>query len=177
MRRSFTFTAFLLLASVLISQAQTSQAVGTQMRAVSGLVPGAASSRFSLARIDRNIVKEFARAWEQVALGMKATEAVVLILRTPDGSYKAVNQGSPNQAYRFSFAWDPNTIAVVHTHPNNRDPEPHGGDIVVADRFGVPVLTITSKGMYMYDPTTKQITRVHKRLDWLKESGWKQRYY
>ncbi|HEX6729553.1 MAG TPA: hypothetical protein VF074_06065, partial [Pyrinomonadaceae bacterium] len=73
-----------------------------------------------------------------------------------------------------SFVWDPNTIAVVHTHPNNREPEPHGRDLVVANRFGVPVLTITSKGMYMYDPTTKQITRVHKRLDWRDEYRWKQ---
>ena len=135
----------------------------------------AVSSRFSLAKIDRNIVKEFARAWEEVALGMRATEAVVLIFRTSDGSYRAVNCGRPNQAYRFSFVWDPNTIAVVHTHPNNREPEPHGGDIVLADRFGVPVLTMTSKGMYMYDPTTKQITRVHRSLDWLDESRWKQR--
>ena len=138
-----------------------------------GPLPEATSSRFSLERIDRNIIKEFVKAWEQVALGMKLTEAVVLILPTSDGSYRAVNRGSPNQAYKFSFVWDVNTIAVVHTHPNNRDPEPNGEDIALADRFGVPVLTITSKGMYMYDPMTKQITRVHKSLDWLDESKWR----
>lgn len=166
MRRSLIFTASMLFASVLTSQAQTSPATN------SGLAPGATYTRFSLARVDQNIVKEFARAWQQVAHGIKASEAVVLILRTPDGSYKAVNRGSPNQAYEFSFVWDPNTLAIVHTHPNNRDPEPHGSDIVLADRFDVPILTITSKGMYMYDPTTKQITRVHKWLDWLDESRW-----
>ena len=172
MRRSLTATAFLLCASLLTLQAQSSSSTGTRTTVDFGPLPEATSSRFSLARIDRNIIKEFARAWEQVALGMKLTEAVVIILRTSDGSYKAINKGSPNQAYEFSFAWDPNTIAVVHTHPNNRDPKPQDGDIVLADRFGVPVLTITSKGMYMYDPTTKQITRVHKCLDWVDESKW-----
>lgn len=173
MRRSLTFTAFLLFANVITSQAQTSPATAPQTGTDFGPLTEAAPSRFSLARIDRNIVKEFARAWKQVHLGMKLTEAVVVILRTSDGSYRAVNRGSPNQAYEFSFAWASNTVAVVHTHPNNCNPKPQDDDIAVADRFGVPVLTITSKGMYLYDPTTKQITRVHKWLDWLDESRWK----
>jgi hypothetical protein len=37
----------------------------------------------------------------------------------------------------------------------------------VADRYGVPIFTITISGMYMYNPATKQTSKVLEGLDWL----------
>jgi hypothetical protein len=61
---------------------------------------------------------------------------------------------------------------VVHTHPNRCGPEPVGDDLKIADRFRVPVFTITSSGMYVYDPIRKKITKIWNGLDWLKPSKW-----
>jgi hypothetical protein len=42
-------------------------------------------SRFAFSDIDEKVVKEFNGAWQQCLLGTKNTEAVVLVLRDPDG--------------------------------------------------------------------------------------------
>ena len=65
-------------------------------------------------------------------------------------------------------------IAVVHTHPNGVDPKPAGHDLRLADRFGVPVFTITQRGMYVYDPELKKTSMVQDGLDWLDSSRWNQ---
>jgi len=65
-----------------------------------------------------------------------------------------------------------NIIAVVHTHPNGVDPKPAGDDLRLADRFGVPVFTITQRGMYVYDPDTKKVSLVKAGLEWLESAKW-----
>jgi hypothetical protein len=87
---------------------------------------------------------------------------------------KAVSAGRSNQSYKFTFTWNPAIIAVFHTHPNNRDPEPQGQDILIARRFDVPIFTITRRGMYMYDPATDRISRIKNGIDWLDSSSWRQ---
>jgi hypothetical protein len=42
----------------------------------------------------------------------------------------------------------------------------------LADRFGVPIFTITHLGMYVYDPDTRKISKVKDRLDWLESAKW-----
>jgi hypothetical protein len=129
-------------------------------------------SRFVPSDIDEKMVKQFNGAWQQCVLGTKDTEAVVLVLREPDGSVKAVSAGRSNQSYEFTFTWNPAIIAVVHTHPNNRDPKPVEQDILVARRFDIPIFTITRRGMHMYDPATDRITKVMNGTDWLDSSSW-----
>ena len=80
--------------------------------------------------------------------------------------------GHTNETNKFGFKWDPAAIAIAHTHPNNKDPNPSSEDMRVADKLGVPILTITRWGMYMYDPSTHRITQVQNNLDWLKPSSW-----
>ena len=45
-------------------------------------------------------------------------------------------------------------------------------DLRTADRFGIPVLTITRRGMHVYDPDTKKISLVREGLDWLDSTKW-----
>jgi hypothetical protein len=55
----------------------------------------------------------------------------------------------------------------VHTHPTLSDPRPHDEDLTVADKYHVPIFTITSRGMYVYDPLTKKVSLVLPNLEWL----------
>lgn len=130
------------------------------------------ASEFDVARIDDQAVREFQAAWRRSASGVAAIEAVVLIFRKPDGSYMATSLRQTNEYQRFAFAWNPAAIAIVHTHPNACSPRPTPQDIDVADKYDVPVITITCRGMFMYDPATKRVTRVQEGLDWLKPDKW-----
>jgi hypothetical protein len=128
--------------------------------------------RFVLSDVDERLVKEFNGAWKQCVLGAKDIEAVVLLLRDPNGSVRAVSAGHSNQAYAFTFKWRPDITAIFHTHPNNRDPKPQPQDIQIARRYGVPVFTLTSRGMYSYDPATDRVTRIKSGTEWLESSNW-----
>jgi len=57
---------------------------------------------------------------------------------------------------------------VVHTHPNSLSPEPAGNDLYIADKYGVPVFTITNRGTFVYDPTKKKTWKVLDGLAWLE---------
>jgi hypothetical protein len=131
---------------------------------------GYAISKFA----DRAIVDSFSRAWRRSGNGVLASEGVVLILKMKDGTFSGRDMGTTNEYKRFTFAWHPATIAVVHTHPNSSDPKPQDHDLDVGDKYLVPVFTLTNRGMYVYDPGTKKISRVMTGLDWLDESKWTQ---
>ncbi len=127
---------------------------------------------FELSRINRSVIREFETAWKYSKSGMSDVEGLVLIFRKLDGSYMAVQGAFTNEYKQVSFKWPPNAIAIVHTHPNDVSPEPNGNDCQVADRLKVPVFTLTTRGMFMYDPRTKKITRVQEGIDWLDPAKW-----
>jgi hypothetical protein len=118
------------------------------------------------------VVAAFAKAWGHSSNGTTGVEGVVLVLRMGDGSYSGKDMGVTNEQKKFTFRWHPATIAIVHTHPNNSDPRPHDEDLVVADKFQVPIFTITSRGMYVYDPITRKTRQVLDNLDWLHASKY-----
>lgn len=125
-----------------------------------------------LRRIDKAATKEFERAWMVSGVGTNGREGVVLIFRMGDGSYKVQSQGYTNEYQRFRFKWSPAAVAIVHTHPNSCDPRPSEQDQRVAEEYDAPIFTITSSGMYAYDPATKFTIQVLDGLDWLKPSKW-----
>ena len=125
-----------------------------------------------MAQFDREIVKAFREAWQRAAIGTIAIEAVVLILRNADGSCKATLPQPTNENRRLTFYWQPGTIAVVHTHPNSNSPRPSPADIEIAERFHVPMFTLTIKGMFLYDPATKVISMVQPGIDWMDAAKW-----
>lgn len=138
-------------------------------RSVTGVTTGA---MFAISTFNKKIVSEFSKAWQRTSCGASHTEAVVLILRMVDGSFSARSQGFTNEFKRFTFAWHPATVAIVHTHPNGSDPRPQADDCALADKYKVPVFTITNKGMYVYDPFTRKTSLVQEDLDWLEPSKW-----
>jgi len=130
------------------------------------------SVAYVMSQFDRDIVKAFRAAWYHAGKGLVAVESVVLIIRKADGSCKAVLPDPTRQHYRFTFSLQPGTIAIVHTHPNDSDPRPATADIEIAERFQVPMFTLTITGMFLYDPTTKATSRVQDGKDWLISSKW-----
>lgn len=133
---------------------------------------GMSSTDFAISKFDNGIVKAFEKAWERSGNGTSSFEGVVLVLRMADGSFSGRDMGATNEFRRFTFAWHPAAIAIVHTHPNAADPRPCGDDIVASDKYGVPIFTITNRGMYVYDPGTRKTSKVMKDLDWLDQASW-----
>lgn len=125
---------------------------------------------YAISTFDEGVVAAFAKAWGRSGNGTSGVEGVVLVLRMADGSYSGREMGATNELKKFTFRWHPATIAIVHTHPNVSDPRPHDEDLAVADKYHVPIFTITSRGMYVYDPLTKKVSRVLDSLDWLDAS-------
>ncbi len=127
---------------------------------------------FAISTFDRSTVETFSRAWRRAGNGSLPNESVVLILRVSGGVFRANDLGSTNEYKKFTFRWHPATIAIVHTHPNTSDPKPQADDIEIADKHLVPIFTITSRGMYVYDPGIRKISKVMSNLDWLDVSRW-----
>jgi proteasome lid subunit RPN8/RPN11 len=129
---------------------------------------------FIISKIDAAAAKEFQEAWHVSRNGSDGFEGLVLVYPTTDGSIQARSQGKSAEQKHFTFGWTSNIIAVVHTHPNGVDPKPAGDDLRLADKFGVPVFTITQRGMYVYDPQSRKISMVQAGLDWLESAKWTQ---
>ena len=131
-----------------------------------------AATKFDPLMINVEMVKEFRQAWIWSDNGARNIEGLVLLFHCQDGSYRAAAQRPTNEGWSFTFRWSPDVIAIVHTHPNKGDARPLGADQVIANRFGVPIFTITNRGMYMYDPGTKKTTKLQEGLDWLDMANW-----
>ena len=138
----------------------------------SPVTPKPMTRDFVLSKFDDKIIDKFREAWRNSGNGTTAQERVLLILRMADGTYSARSMGLSNEYKSFTFNWHPATVAIVHTHPNNSSPKPQATDRQVADKLKVLMFTITSKGMYLYDPSTKQTTKIQEGLDWLESSSW-----
>ena len=128
---------------------------------------------FDPSKVDESITKEFLKAWNRAHNGIGNTEAGISIFQNVEGSYWAIAMPYTNESGQITFIVDPAPIAIVHTHQNGLDPKPSAADIRVADKYCVPIFTITSWGMYMYDPKTKKITLIQHNLDWLRASKFK----
>lgn len=127
---------------------------------------------FAISKFDKQVVEAFGQAWRRSGNGSLPLEGVVLILRMADGGYSGRELGSTNEHKQFTFRWHPATIAIVHTHPNTSDPKPQDEDIAVANKRNVPIFTITSRGMYVYDPGPRKLSKLMSDLDWLEVSNW-----
>jgi hypothetical protein len=156
--------------------------------AQSGRRPYSESVARLLSGVDEEMVEEFKKAWRysrNVPEVLEGAEGVILIYDMVEGGYKGRLQEETNGPKQSSFRWDSNVVAqvsfqwrsnavaIVYTHPESSDPKPSGNDRRVAERLKVPIFTITTKGMYVYDPETRKTTMVLDGLDWLDSSKWK----
>jgi len=130
------------------------------------------SKEFVMSRFDTDAIGKFGEAWRSTGNGTTSKERVILILQMADGSYRAKLQALTNEYKSCAFKWHPATVAVVHTHPNSSNPKPQEADMKIADRFNALMFTITARGMYLYDPSTRETTKIQDGLDWLSPASW-----
>jgi hypothetical protein len=147
-------------------------AADTEAERASRLPHPTAGVDYVLSTFDKPIIDKFREAWQRAANGTSPRESVVLILKMADGSYSARMPSPTNQYKSFTFAWHPATIAIVHTHPNGSPPRPEDGDIAAANRYKVPIFTLTMQGMFVYDPTTRKSSRILFGLEWKEDAAW-----
>jgi len=145
---------------------------GRDLERVNPMKPAIKGAGFVISTFDDQIVAKFREAWLRTGNGMINNESVVLIQRMSGDRFKAQLISATNQYKCFTFDWHPATIAIVHTHPNSSPPKPQDEDIKAADKFGVPIFTLTLKGVFVYDPTTKQISKIIDGLDWTQPGAW-----
>ena len=138
-----------------------------------GSDPADTESAVKVGRIDRAIIKEFEKAWAVSSAGVSNQEGLVLIFRMLDGSYKAQSQGNTNQFKKFTFKWASNAIAIVHTHPSSINPRPSPEDEQVSLKLGVPIYTITTRGMFVFNPKSGKTTKIMEGMDWLDHTKWR----
>lgn len=76
---------------------------------------------------------------------------------------------------RHDGPWPPDVQGIAHTHPTrardrrSRD-EPSENDRAQADRFGIPMYTITPGGIWKYDPATRKTTQ-ERSSNW--DDSWR----
>jgi len=127
--------------------------------------------------MDAGLLKTFSAAWQSAGGGTSDEERAVLIFKTSDGHYTG-RLAHPWRGFRQTFfLWDSRAVVIVHTHPNRVDPMPSEQDEMVARKYTVPMFTITSKGMFVYNPLTQKTTKVLERIDWLYLSKWTPQVY
>jgi hypothetical protein len=125
-----------------------------------------------VSEVDVAMVRVFRAAWKSVGDGTSLSEAVLVLERSPNGSLIATPLPMTNEQRKFTFRWDPTTKGLIHTHPNICSPRPTPEDRAIADKVGVPIFTLSNRGMFMYDPETKKVTIVQDNLDWMNLSKW-----
>jgi hypothetical protein len=123
---------------------------------------------------DANLVSEFQKSWKSVHNGKSTWESVILILRTVNG-FQARRLKMTFEHRKATFPWHPGIVAVIHTHPNDCPAKPQPDDIALAERHRIFMFTLTDRGMYVYDPTRRQTSKVMDALHWLDPKGWEKR--
>jgi hypothetical protein len=123
---------------------------------------------------DANLIGEFQMSWKSVHNGKSSWESVILILRTVNG-FQARRLKMTFEHRKATFPWHPAIVAVIHTHPNDCPAKPQPDDIALAHRHKIFMFTLTDRGMFVYNPATRQTTKVVDGLQWLNPKAWEQR--
>ena len=119
---------------------------------------------------DAAVIDALSKAWKSSGNGTASRESVVVLYRNPDGTMRPVNLPITNQHKSYNIKLEPNIEAILHTHPNSTDAgRPSRKDIENADRTRIPIYTLTNRGMYHYNPSTKQTLLVKEGITWLEK--------
>lgn len=112
----------------------------------------------------------FYQLWKDSSFGRdpNRTERAAWILREPSGEYGTI-AWPPSRARNEEFWHGPmpkNAIAQAHTHPECSQPQPSTTDVALCRRIGVPIYTISDRGIWVATPDGK-ITKV-TNADWTR---------
>jgi hypothetical protein len=138
------------------------------------ITPTLSRTELLITTFNDEVVSEFRKAWESVHNGNMPYECVILILRTATG-FQVRRLRLTYEHKKSTFAWHPGIVAVIHTHPNDCPSAPQPDDIKIAEERGVPMFTLSNRGMFVYDPKTKRTSKVMDGVLWLDIANWEKR--
>jgi RHS repeat-associated protein len=116
---------------------------------------------------NQDVINAMKKSWSQTSNGTSGLEAGFRLDGTSD-SYTIVESPSSNTQMKQSMEISPTTFDLFHVHPNKADPNPSPNDINIANKFGIDVFTMSSNGLFEYDPKTKTTVKLRNGLDWTK---------
>ena len=106
------------------------------------------------------------QSWANAASGTLRKEAGFIDyknrLQEPDQTEPSRNNELEQRVPKSAFA-------TVHTHSNERQPDPSDADIQVAKKIGKPVYVISREGLYMVRPSDGKVMQVFQGTDWMSE--------
>ena len=116
-------------------------------------------------------IQAVGKIWNAQALG-QTEQNFIVNSRKPDGTPIIKFQPGISGRTKEEFTIQPNTTAIVHTHPPTSDPDPSPNDKDIAEKQKVAMYTIGRDGLYLYSPKSAggsgKTVQVVKGLDFLK---------
>ena len=105
------------------------------------------------------------QAWDKTGRGLQKSEAGFPIMANGYAGdiQKAFNT---NGGGEIPMKVTPDTIAVVHTHPNMIQDQPSPGDIASAKKFGHPIYVVSRSGLWEADQNGN-LTHVYSDPNWM----------
>jgi hypothetical protein len=116
---------------------------------------------------DPNVLAAMKTAWAESVNGRAGIEASFRLDGSPS-RYKVVPTLQTNQFRRQAIVLIPGvTFAIFHVHTAKGDPPPSPDDRRVADQYRLRMYTIHTQGIFVYDPATKETTKLRDGMRWL----------
>jgi hypothetical protein len=101
---------------------------------------------------DSRVLDAMKKTWGMSANGTSGVEATFVLVGTPD-KFTVVQVSFTNQQMAQSFQLPTGAFAIYHVHPTKGDPRPSAGDQALANSKDLAVSTISSQGLFEYNPT------------------------
>ena len=128
-----------------------------------------------------DVIKAMGTIWMMTGNGSTPMEATFILNGTPE-AYTIEIEKSHNEAGSQSIYTLPATFAVMHVHPNRAGAYPSTpknsytggqGDTGMADKLGVDVYVVSSRGLTVYYPASKATKMLRQNFDWTSMKGCK----
>ena len=116
---------------------------------------------------DPKVIAAMTAAWMASSNGLSGTEAGFALTGTPQ-KFSIVVLPFTNQQSQISFQLSAGSFAIFHVHPNNAAPQPSRQDISVANNDDLLMFTETSRGLWEYDPSSKNTSEITSGINWTK---------
>lgn len=120
-----------------------------------------------------DVIEAMKKAWGQSSAGRSGVEAGFRLDGKSDTEFNVHPTPFTNQVMQQSMQITGLTFAIFHVHPNGSQPEPSPGDRSIggsknSESGGIMMYTMSQQGLYVYNPETKETSKVRDGLDWTK---------
>jgi len=114
---------------------------------------------------DSQIIQFMKNAWSASGNG-SGNEWCFSVNGTPQ-NFSTSSVTTSNSKVECSVAITPGgTWGIIHVHPNSHNEKPSSYDIDLAIEKNIKIVTISSRGSYIYDPATGVTSQITSGLEW-----------